>query len=413
MNATERAALLRRTPILEEIDGGLDDRTLQILDRRHRTRSVHRRGWLVRRMLLAADAIGLLCSVFLAEWIITTHSSTGAVDARGEIFLFVITLPLWIVTAKLYGLYERDEERTDHSTTDDFTGVFHMVTVCTWVFSVGSYLTGLAHPTAPKLVLFWGVAVLLICLGRVAARAIARRSITYLQNTVIIGAGDVGQLIARKLLQHPEYGINLVGFVDDAPKERREDLGHLALLGSQDRLVSIIETLDVERVIIAFSNENHDDMLEVIRTLRDSEVQIDVVPRFFEAVGPAVHIHTVEGLPLVSLPPARISRSSRWIKRTIDIVGAILGLVATAPLFVYAAWRIRHESPGPVLFRQRRLGYEMREFTALKFRTMKVDTDQDAHRDYVKQIMSADAVPNGNGIYKLDRTDSVTHFGRS
>src|SRR5213079_505648 len=109
----------------------------------------------------------------------------------------------------------------------DFTGVFHMVTVCTWLFWAGSYLTGLTHPASSKLVPFWACAVAAVSLGRAGARTVARRNVTYLQNAIIVGAGDVGQLIARKLLQHPEYGINLVGFVDDAPKERRGDLGHL------------------------------------------------------------------------------------------------------------------------------------------------------------------------------------------
>ena len=89
--------------------------------------------------------------------------------------------------------------------------------------------------------------------ARGIARAAARRSTLYLQNTIIIGAGDVGQLVARKLLQHREYGLNLVGFVDERPKELRTDLAHLAVLGGPERLAELIEVLDVERVIVAFS----------------------------------------------------------------------------------------------------------------------------------------------------------------
>ena len=77
---------------------------------------------------------------------------------------------------------------------------------------------------------FWLLAIAGISLGREAALG-PRRRLAYLQNAVIVGAGDVGQLIGRKLLQHPEYGINLIGFVDAEPKERRADLEHLTLLG--------------------------------------------------------------------------------------------------------------------------------------------------------------------------------------
>jgi exopolysaccharide biosynthesis polyprenyl glycosylphosphotransferase len=412
MNATERAALLQGLQLYDEMTATVDERTLEILERRRRTAVIRRRGWLVRRMLLMADLVGLVAAMLLAEWVVNYHNSVGVLDMRAEIVTFALTLPGWVLVAKLYGLYDHDEERTDHSTTGDFSGVFHMITVCTWLFAAGAYVTGLAHPTPPKLMIFWAAAIAFVTLGRVAARAASRHHIAYMQNTIIVGAGDVGQLIARKLLQHPEYGINLVGFVDAEPKERRDDLGHLALLGAPDRLPALIRLFDVERVIVAFSRNSHEETIELIRTLKDLNVQVDIVPRLFEIVGPSFGIHTVEGLPLVGLPPARISRSSRLIKRSIDVVGALIGLLLSWPLFAYAVWRIRRGSPGPVFFRQRRLGLGMKEFTVLKFRTMRVDTDDVPHREYIKQTMSASATPNGNGIYKLDRSDAVTTFGR-
>jgi exopolysaccharide biosynthesis polyprenyl glycosylphosphotransferase len=412
VNAGERAALLQGFESYDELSAAVDERTREIVDRRRRSAIVRRRGWLVRRMLLAADVIGLLLALALAEWIVGVRSSAGAIGVRAEVLVFLATLPGWVVAAKLYGLYDRDEERTGHTTIDDFTRVFQMVTVCTWLFWAGSYLTGLAHPTAPKLVAFWIAAIALVTLARVAARTAARRHIAYVQNAIIVGAGEIGQLVARKLLHHPEYGVNLVGFVDSDPKGLRDDLERVALLGTPDRLVPLIRLFDVERVIVAFSRDSHADTIELIRTLGNLNVQVDLVPRLFEVVGPNVAVHTIEGLPLVGLPPARISRSSRAIKRAIDVLGALAGLLVSAPLFAYAAWRIKRESPGPVFFRQRRLGLAMREFTALKFRTMRVDTDESQHRDYIRQIMTAQATPSENGIYKLDRSDAVTPFGR-
>jgi FlaA1/EpsC-like NDP-sugar epimerase len=90
-----------------------------------------------------------------------------------------------------------------------------------------------------------------VCVARAAARTLARRSAAYIQNTVIVGAGDVGQLLAKKFLNHPEYGMNLVGFVDAKPKERPRDLENVALLGDTGRLAAIVRYLDVERVVVA------------------------------------------------------------------------------------------------------------------------------------------------------------------
>src|SRR5207244_10809190 len=116
------------------------------------------------------------------------------------------------------------------------------------VSSVPSGVAVLFDPIIPKLLHFWFVAILFVSMGRAAARWLSRKRITYLQNAVIVGAGEVGQLVAHKLLQHPEYGINLVGFVDAEPKERRDDLARLTLLGPQERLPAIVRMFDVERV---------------------------------------------------------------------------------------------------------------------------------------------------------------------
>src|SRR5205807_3141256 len=240
------------------------------------------------------------------------------------------------------------------------------------------------------------------------ARAWCRRRISYVQNTIVLGAGVVGQLIARKLNQHPEYGLNVVGFVDRAPRERRADVEHVALLGSPERLPELVRMLDVERVVVAFSSDAEHETVDLIRPLRDLDVQIDIVPRLYDLVGPNVSVHSVETLPLVGLPPARLSRSSRLIKRAIDVMGAAAALVLTSPLFVLFALLIRRDSPGPVFFRQRRLGQNMREFTVLKFRTMKASTGDTAHREYIRGTMTAAAVPGANGLYKLERDDSVT-----
>jgi exopolysaccharide biosynthesis polyprenyl glycosylphosphotransferase len=337
----------------------------------------HRRGWLVRRALCAADVLGLSVSFLVAEWIGSRHSGAGGgLDTRGDLVAFAISLPFWVVVAKLYGLYDRDEERTDHSTPDELSGVFHMVTVCTWSFALVARLTGLVHPTLLKLGLFWAMAIALVAGLRATARGLSRRRPAYLQNTVVVGAGDVGQLIARKLLQHPEYGIDLVGFVDAEPKERAGGLGHLVLLGGPDRLPDIVREHEVERVIVAFSNESHEATLDLIRSLRSFDVQIDIVPRLFELVGPGVGVHSVEGLPLVSLPPLRLARSSKLLKRVLDVAVSAVSLVVLSPVLAAVAVAIRLDSPGPVFFRQVRMGLHDRAFTILKFRTMVADAEQ-------------------------------------
>ena len=410
MNATERSAILNRLELYGDMAAVVDERTLSLLDRRRSTATVRRRGWLVRRLLFAADLIGLITAFFLAEWIVAANTGSGLVDARGEVLVFLASLPFWAVIAKVYRLYDHDEERTDHSTADDFGGVFHMVTVCTWLFALGSYVTGVTHPSLAKLGIFWAAAVAFVSVGRASARAIARRSELYLQNTVIVGAGDVGQLIARKLLQHPEYGLNLVGLIGTWPAKRRDGLEHVAVLGERDRLPSIIRLFDIERVIVAFSNYSDKETIELVRAMTELDVQIDIVPRMYELIGPGVGMHTVEGLPLFGLAPLRMSRSSKWLKRAMDMVLSLAGLLLLTPLFLVVALAIRFDSSGPVFFRQVRRASEDRTFRIWKFRTMVKDADEHKHE---VEHLNKHLAPGGDPrMFKIVDDPRATRVGR-
>jgi exopolysaccharide biosynthesis polyprenyl glycosylphosphotransferase len=410
MNRTDHSPLLESLRLREELQTTLDDRTLEILDRRQRTAVVKRRGWLLRRMLLAADLVGLLSALLLAELLAPARGSADAYSPQLEVLAFLATIPAWVVITKLYSLYDRDDERPNHSTADEFGAIFHMVTVCTWLVTLVTYATGIAHPSASKLAVFWGAAIVFVCVARAAARTLARRSTAYIQNTVIVGAGDVGQLLAKRFLNHPEYGMNLVGFVDAKPKKRPRDLENVALLGDTGRLAAIVRYLDVERVVVAFSNDTHEETLELLRSLEDLNVQIDIVPRLFEFVGPGLEIHTVGGLPLIGLPPLRLSRSSRLLKRTTDLALTLPALAVLAPVFALLALLIKLDSPGPVFFRQVRMGAAGRTFRIFKFRSMYVDAEERKHE---VAHLNRHLAPGGDPrMFKIVGDPRVTRVGR-
>jgi len=370
------AARLRLQGSLESaLLGIVDERTRELVERRRAAATPRGRGWLVRRVLLAADVVAL--TVAFAFAMLLFGPATGGLAAT--MILFLAALPIWILLAKLHGLYDRDEERADHSTVHEITAVFQVVTIGCWLFYGGAWLTGQAALDPALGILFWLTAILGVATTRAGARSYCRRQVGYLQNTLIVGAGNVGQLIAHKILQHPEYGFNIVGFVDDEPLERRSDLEHLALLGSFEDLPEIVRLLDVDRVIVAFSNESHEQLLALLRILHDEDVQIDIVPRLFELVGARVDLHSIEGLALVGMPRAKLPRSSRLLKRTLDVAVSAASMVVLSPFFLVVAALIRLESKGPVFFRQVRMGADNRTFRIFKFRTMRPDADERKH----------------------------------
>ncbi len=368
------------------------------------------RGWLVRRALALADVVGLtLAFAFSTLFFPGGGLVDNTVGNVAEGLFFLVTLPAWIVVANLYGLYRNDDERTDHSSADDLVGVFHLVTVGSWFVFLAGQVVGIAHPSVQRLIAFWIAAIVLVTTARVLARAACRRTDVYLQNTVIVGAGSVGQLVASKLAKHPEYGLNVLGFVDADPKYGNGD-GGLKVLGSQDELREIVSAHRVERVIIAFSNDSHEQTLRLIRQLHEQGVKIDIIPRLFEVIGTNFGIHTAEGLPLIGLPSLKLSRSSLLLKRILDFTLALTGLIVVVPLFVACAIAIKLDSRGPVFFRQVRRGANERMFRIYKFRTMCDDAEER------KATFGALNKHNGNGgdprMFKIPDDPRVTRVGR-
>src|SRR5262249_47367653 len=153
-----------------------------------------------------------------------------------------------------------------------------------------------------------------------------------------------------------------VGFVDAAPRKLHPALDSTPVLGAPEQLPMLVRLFDIERVVIAFCDESPTDVVRLIRSMNDLDVRIDIVPRFFEIVGPSAAIHAVEGLPLVALPPFSLSRSSQLLKRGMDVVFAGAGLVLLLPFFLLIAAAIKLDSRGPVFFRQTRMGAKDRSF---------------------------------------------------
>jgi exopolysaccharide biosynthesis polyprenyl glycosylphosphotransferase len=417
---TERS-LAEAEPTVTEIapadDGSIADtllleavaaRTCAMPGERYPASGARSRKWLMHRVLVLADVAGLIGAFVLAELFSHQPPTGGHVGVGAETFLFVLMLPVWVVVAKLHGLYDNDYERTDHTTADDLVGVFHLVTLGMWFFVFAGWATGWAQPSVLKLLVFSLLAIAFVPVARAMARTAARRSTLYIQNAVIVGAGTVGHLVARKLNNHPEYGIRVVGYVDSDPVDGAVGDPDVPLLGEITDLPELIEPLDVNRVMVAFSRDGHDEMLHALRLLRSSGVHVDIVPRLFEVIGPNARMHTVEGLSLVGWQPAGLSRSSRLAKRLMDLVVSAIGLVLLSPVLALIALLIKLESPGPVLFRQVRMGTE-KTFRIFKFRTMRTDAEE--LKDGLRHLNAH--IADDPRMFKLAEDPRVTRLGHS
>ena len=362
------------------------------------------RGWLMRRLLLGADLAAILVSVVIGHLLFRSElpdqAYVTALLTVGASFAFVIG-------AKLSGLYDFDAAGPAHSTLDELVRIFVLVTVELFVIA---QVTVFASGSLPHLTALWLLLIATISTFRAGARVLGRRRQAYLQRAVIVGAGEIGQTVARKIMQHPEYRIEVVGFVDADPRDRRPAVEEVPILGAPSDLPGIVASAGVDRVFVAFSGDTHEQIIDLVRSLDDDAVHVDIVPRLFDVVGPGAIIHTIEGLPLVGLPLPRLPRSSALIKRGYDLLVSSVGLVLLAPLLALVALAIKLDSKGPIFFRQVRIGSGNKPFTILKFRTM-VSNAEELKQD-VAHLNKHLANGGDPRMFKIPADPRCTRVGR-
>lgn len=195
-------------------------------------------------------------------------------------------------------------------------------------------------------------------------------------SAIILGSGAVAMQLARRFAEHPDLGLDVVGYLDDGDDAVAMPVPRL---GEAHDLDDVVRETGVAHVVAAFCHAREQALVDLLRIAREADVDVHVVPRFFELApgGTDRWSEDVWGIPLHRLPPPGHRAVGRHLKRGFDIVVSALVLLLAAPLLCGVALAVRGSSPGPVLFRQRRLGQHGREFELLKFRSMQVNTDSD------------------------------------
>jgi hypothetical protein len=319
--------------------------------------------------------------------------AVGRPDGVGAVILVAI-LPAWALAAAAAGLLDRDDRYGDRTLLGELVRVAGIAAVGAWAYIAVPVAVGADRPDLGRLVALWALVVGFLGAGRVASRVIRHR-IRRPTRVLIIGAGTLGQHVASRIRRHPEYGVELVGFVDRLPA--RPDRCDVTL-DPPDRLAEIISDFAVDRVIVADPAASTAETVTALRSLCGRGVTVDVVPHIGDAVGYEAVAGRLETVPLLRMQGMRLTASGAAAKRAVDLLLAIPASVVLLPVGALIGLLVRLDSRGPALFRQTRLGQDMRAFTSLKFRTMTVETGDDEHRAYIRATMLGERGVQGNGL---------------
>jgi exopolysaccharide biosynthesis polyprenyl glycosylphosphotransferase len=334
-------------------------------------------------------------------------SLVGILSARHHNLLSLLTAPLIVLLAKAGGRYDSDDVVVRKSTLEEVPKLLGLAASFALGWSVLAFLAGdTLHLGAGGVALLWALTAALLILTRALAR-LAAGATAPVERVLIVGSALARERLAHSVSCDPSARLEVVGFLPLEDERRNpSDWGERSRRRRElsfDDLPGVVHELKVDRVLLLPTSADNETMLDAVSRTTALGVKVSIVPRLFEVVGSAVVFDTVGGITVLGVRRPGLTHSSRMVKRAMDVLGAGLGLLAMAPIGVITGLLIRLDTPGPVFFRQLRVGRDGKPFEMIKFRSM-ID-GADAQRAALQALNETD------GVFKLTEDPRVTRVG--
>ena len=283
----------------------------------------------------------------------------------------------WLVLFIFSGMYRLEQPL---SRLDETFAVIKVVTTGFLLLLIATFdLESGFSFTRFLLVSYWFSMVCLVGGGRFALRSIQRHLLISgigRQKALIVGTDERGERLLQDLRSRSVLVHDVIGFVRARNDAERSSVGDVPVLGQVEDLDRILRERSVQAVLIALRSNTHEEILEIVEAAGDQPVSFSITPDLYDIVTGHVRTNQIFGMPLMELKPRLMAPWQEAAKRLIDVAVALIVLGGLLPVWLLTAVAIKMNSPGPVLFRQERVGRGGRVFTMFKFRSMRVDAEE-------------------------------------
>jgi len=287
----------------------------------------------------------------------------------------------------VFFLYRLYHQRRAVSRVDEFYAVFGAASIGTMMSVAVSALTFknsvLELDFSRVMIIYaWVLTIALVMVGRILHRSLrerARMAGWGRDRVLLVGTGDVAQMILQKIQWSPWLAYEVVGLVvkNGNGSHPPESILGVPVLGATDDLPQLIDEHSIHEVIIALPEASHQETLGIIALCDRSTISVKVFPDVFQFIAGQVTIDDLGGLPLLAVRDVALRGWKLSLKRAVDVMGSVALLVLFSPFMLLLAILIKLESPGPVFYAQERMGLDARPFLMLKFRSMRQDAESE------------------------------------
>lgn len=235
-------------------------------------------------------------------------------------------------------------------------------------------------PSSSRLLVpfIWAATIVVLSLGRLivsVAMGMLYRLGLGETRLLVVGSGRLGKIIMQHIAANPHLGYSIVGFLHDM-NEPPSNFGRFKMLGTLEDLNLVIRSMQVDEVIIALPSTLHEQSIKTVRLCERFGTSFKLVPDLYELSLSRIDMEAIEGIPLIGIKQASINTYQRFITRVVDIVVALTVMIIGSPLWLCIALAVRLNSPGEVIYKQTRIGWNGRPFKVYKFRSMYKNADQ-------------------------------------
>jgi exopolysaccharide biosynthesis polyprenyl glycosylphosphotransferase len=358
----------------------------------------------VEAALRLIDVSILVVALPMAHEIRDAIMRTPSVHSIGYYLPFLsMTLLLWLTAAWMFQVY--DVYRT-RSVGTELSRIGRALAVVALSALAVSYLAKEQEASRLSIGLYFTSAFVLLVANRIAVRRFARAARRRGYNTrrfAVVGTGDIAEYIIQNRAEHPEWGFQFTGFILENGQQpeslSRPSLGRLGQLGE------ILQNNVLDEVIFAVSRDHLDVLQPAVRLCEEQGVEVKISLNFFQAAIGRMSMEEVSGLPALAFSTTPADEVALVLKRAFDILSSAIALVLLAPALAAMAVAVKLDSPGPVFFRQRRVGLHGRGFVFYKFRSMCVDAE--ARLESLREFNEVTGP-----VFKMRQDPRVTKVGR-